>query len=456
MEPSTEPDLEKPSRANRPRLGRGRALSLGVVVGSLVLSCVFFRWVRNLDGLPDVGDPFDVAAARRAIEMPDSENAYVLYADAKQKLARLPAALHRVDFKTLTWATAGDGVRDFVIANRPALLTWREASDRPDALYNQPAKLAVDTLLPVVSELRLLAQMAGLEGSHDEETGAMEDAWLWYRAMLRSSRHVGRHGVIIERLVGAIIHENATARIGHWAADPRVDAGLMRRALDDTLAADALTPPLSETLKLEYLMYVRDLQELRVMIAEVPLPGGRFGWFEQVVAATGAKPQVQRLHLAATNDVERSRRALRLVFANWLAQVDKPVKERAPIAIRKPTLIYASDPGAPSAANALDPQNLDRIIGQTSLGQVILRPVDLSFGGGTPMTKAPWEDDGPLAREPRRRAAMIVRLAAELYRREHGRLPATAGELRGGYLKDLPHGFSDHDSIPASLEQTSH
>ena len=57
-------------------------------------------------------------------------------------------------------------------------------------------------------------------------------------------------------------------RIEHWAADPRVDAGLLRKALDDTLAADAMTPPLSEALKLDYLMYLRDMEELRVIVGD--------------------------------------------------------------------------------------------------------------------------------------------------------------------------------------------
>ena len=113
-----------------------------------------------------------------------------------------------------------------------------------------------------------------------------------------------------------------------------------------------MTATVSETLKLEYLMYLRDLHELRALVSSVPMLGGRFGWFEQMVAATGAIPQIQRFRLRATNDVERSRRALRLVFANWMAQVDKFPSERAPIAIGKPTLIYEADPAAPPAARA--------------------------------------------------------------------------------------------------------
>ena len=64
----------------------------------------------------------------------------------------------------------------------------------------------------------------------------------------------------------------------------------------------------------------------------------------------------------------------------------------------------------------------------------------------------PWEGDGELARERRHRSVLIVRLAAELYRREHGAAPATAGALLGTVLKELPDGIAAADPIPAGLE----
>ena len=47
-----------------------------------------------------------------------------------------------------------------------------------------------------------------------------------------------------------------------------------------------------------------------------------------------------------------------------------------------------------------------------------------------------------LARERRRRSVLIVRLAAEVYRREHAAAPTTAGALLGPYLKELPEGIA--------------
>jgi hypothetical protein len=428
---------------------RGRFLGLGVLAALLAVLVSWIWGIRTLDGLPDVGDPFDVAEARRPIDIADWDNAYVLYVEAKREMLKRPAALSRVAFDELTWAKAGDDVRDFVDKNRPALELWREGSERPAAIYNQPGNLAIDTLLPVIQEVAPLASLAGLEGSRHEHEGAMDQAWNWYRAMLRSSRHFGMHGVLVERMIGASQHKVAARHIMRWAADPRVDARLLRKALEDTLLADAMTPPMSETLKLEYLMYLRDLEEMRVIVQDIPMPGGRFGVLEQMVAATGAKAPIQRFCLRASNDVERSRRAARLLFANWLAQVDKPATKRAPIAISKPTLIYASDPTAPPAARAVDPDVLNMAIDHTALAHEMFRPAGQD---GTPMSRAPWEGDGHLARESRHRAALIVKLAAELFRREHNKPPATAGALVGSYLKVLPEGIDRDEQVPKDID----
>ena len=289
-------------------------------------------------------------------------------------------------------------MHDFLEANRPALELWRRGTERPDAIYHQPGKIAADTALALVDDLRMLGRLAGVEGSRLEGQGAMGEAWSWYKGMVRASRHVGRHGVIIERAVGASCFEHAAKRINQWAADPRVDASLLRRALADTVAADAMTPPFSDSMKLEYLICLRDLEELRVLVDEIPLPGGQHGWFEKVAAATGAKAPLQRARLRATNDVERSRRVLRLLFANWLPQLDKPAADRAPIAIRSPTLIYAADPNAPLAASAVAPEDLDAAIGRTLLAEQFFRPLDRFPQGGAPWSGWAWEGESSLAR----------------------------------------------------------
>jgi hypothetical protein len=98
----------------------------------------------------------------------------------------------------------------------------------------------------------------------------------------------------------------------------------------------------------------------------------------------------------------------------------------------------------------LAPEILDNAILNTALAQEMFRPAYPHFTADG--SRVPWEGDGPLAREPRCRAALIVKLAAELYRRERGQAPTTAGALLGQYLKVLPEGIEHDDPIPAGLE----
>jgi hypothetical protein len=449
--PTTHPATQGGLIAGLRRIGRGRLLTLAVAIGLASILGVSIWRLRSVAGIPDVGDPFDVAAARRPIDLPDEDNAYALYAEAKQQLTRLPASLAKVELDSLTWSKSGQAVRTYLEQNRTAIETWRRGSERFDALYHQPGELRIDTLLPVVQDLRVLSRLGGLEGTRLEEEGAMEQAWGWYRAMLRCSRLVGRHGILIERGVGSALHKEAAQRILSWAADPRVDTGLLRRALEDALRADALTPPDSEALKLEYLMYLRDLRELRVLTHEIPLPGGKDGLLEQAATGVGWKAPIQRIWLRASNDDERGRRAARMLFANWLAQIDRPVTRRAPIAVQSPVLVYAPDPTAPPAARALPPERLAKAVDRSALARLIFG--DYPFKQTSPTAGVTlWEEGGWLTRERRRRSALIAGLAAELYRREHGPLPATAGDLLGPYLEELPEGIAAGDPIPKVVD----
>jgi hypothetical protein len=451
MESMTKQTVSTEQQSPRPvRRERGRWIVAGLAAGLAGIGVLWIWGIRHAGLLPDVGDPFDVAAAHKPVIIRDDDNAYVLYREASRRLSKFPQSLHSLDFAKLTWSQADAEARAYLDKNGQALEIWREGSDRPEAVYHQPGELAIDTLLGVIQDSRYLSWLAALEGSRHEEKGEMADAWTWYRAILRSSRHAGMHGVVMERLVGAAVFEKGAQRVLNWAADPRVDAGLLRVALDDVLAADAMTAPFSRAIQLEYLMVMRDLSELRVTVQDMPMPGGRFGWLEQVTAATGAKPTIQRVRLQATNDVDRSRRVARLLFANWLAQADKPVAERATIAIAKPTVIFAADADAPPAARAVAPEILDKALEHAAFAHETFRPDEQSSGGFS-LWNAPW-DQKKLGGEPRRRAVLIVKLAAELYRREHGKLPVKAGELVGSCLKALPVEIKAGDAIPASFD----
>ena len=149
------------------------------------------------------------------------------------------------------------------------------------------------------------------------------------------------------------------------------------------------------------------------------------------------------------NDQERSRKLLSLLVANWLPQVDRLESRRAPIVIQSPTPIFAWDSTAPAAVRAIDPRTLDRALTESVLADFIFRPPSTNFG---PFQALFWARTAPCERERKRRSALIVRLAAELFKRERGRMPTTADELIGPDLPSLPEGFAAGDPIPDDRE----
>jgi hypothetical protein len=115
-------------------------------------------------------------------------------------------------------------------------------------------------------------------------------------------------------------------------------------------------------------------------------------------------------------------------------------------------VIFAADPKAPPAASAIEPEDLKAAILHSLLAECFLRPRSWSTSSQDAWSEWYWQPAGLLAREPRRRAVLIVKLAAELYHRERGKPPENAGTLLGGYLKGLPEGVGQDDAIPGGLE----
>ena len=182
MTMTAEPASSKrPGRLRRLPCGPGRRLTLGVAVGFIALIGGTIWKMRSLDGLPDVGDPFDVAEMRGPVEIPDADNAFVDYAAAARQLVIPPettdetgwdsfcGAVRDGEFKTLAWSLTTPKHRAYLEARRAALETWREGSGRPDAVYHQPGRVRLGSVMNLIDEMALLAGMAALEGSRLED-----------------------------------------------------------------------------------------------------------------------------------------------------------------------------------------------------------------------------------------------------------------------------------------------
>jgi hypothetical protein len=129
---------------------------------------------------------------------------------------------------------------------------------------------------------------------------------------------------------------------------------------------------------------------------------------------------------------ERSRRAIRLLFANWLAQAEEPEWQR-----RKPAVLatyrdaeqtdqvplYPVGPEAPAGARVFSPRELASWI----VSAYDMKMIEMSKFG--PSVRR---------REQAGYRELVIALATEIYRRERGAPPPTEGALVGTYLQGLP------------------
>ena len=153
----------------------GRSRRLILVVGALAVagaSAFLMWWMTTLSGLPDVGDPFDVATFANP-PVADDENAFVLYRQAVARLVEQPSGI------TFDWATAGLDEKGWLERNREALEVWRRGTERPEAIYLRPGSQTLMTQLTVIQQVRSFPRLAQLEGGRLEAEGDVEGAWRW-------------------------------------------------------------------------------------------------------------------------------------------------------------------------------------------------------------------------------------------------------------------------------------
>jgi hypothetical protein len=389
-------------------------------------------WMTTLSGLPDIGDPFDVAAFAGP-PIPDEENAFVLY---RQAVERLPAGPS--DAANFDWAEAGAAEKGWLERSREALELWRKGTERTQALYLPPQSLTVATPLPVMDRIRWLMRLAKLDATRLEADGDLEGAWRWYRAIFRSSRHIGRHATAVERAVGLQMHSVACRQMTRWSKDPRVTPALLRRALDAAIADYAETCPNSDMVKVEYLTFLKTYDDpslVRKCLTDASFAGPReTPWIARNVNAFS-------LARSWMKEPERSRRVTRLIYANLLAACDLPPDRRPPVACSLPNLttptptpilidLYRLDASAPPSARALPPEKiLDWF--RSTLYASRLTPALRSILKAVEAERAT-------------QANLLVALANRLSEIERGKAPDTVEELVGPYLNALPEGYKPY------------
>jgi hypothetical protein len=380
-------------------------------------------WATQLWGLPDIGDPFDVAAFR-ASTIPEERNAFVLYEQAAALLK--PSAKYfakssgKIDWLA-RWSQAHPDLRRWVEDNREALAVYHRGAERPDAL---PRAVGLDREnLIAIGQLSLIHQMVLLEASRLEEQGDAAAAWESYRALLRTVHHLAMHGDAYRRRVLLQWRHQIRVRLTEWSADQHTTPALLRQAIREIVACEALAPSETDTLKASYLDAIALLQSPNNPGHQVPL--GRFrGLWNPDFQLT--PEQIQSLWdwwRFWRHEPERSRRVIRLVTANWLASLDVAVAKRSKPEPKAAIELYRFGPESPANARALAPEDLDAWFDTAYDAQQVLQYLDAS---------------GTRDLEAADHSELLLLLASELYRREHGTDPPSDEALVGPYLRTLP------------------
>jgi hypothetical protein len=416
--------LETSERADtRPGTSKPRPI-LKIFLASVFLalaasgSVLVWRFT-TLNGLPDIGDPFDVARYAR-IEIPADENAYTFYRRAYEMSKRIncPRSMpsHFSD-----WNLVNAEQLKYLEDSRAAMAVWLEGTKRDRAVYIQPGEATFETTLPVTQEARQFARRMNLQALKLQHEGDLVGSWSWIRANLHTSQHIGMNGFLIERLVGIAIFTTASQQAKVWADDPRVEAKMLRRALDDMLALEAFDRSPSQVVRAEYFSAMSAYRDQATSERRLPLAAPD----PQAPKWKLAGPTA-RLFATLRHEPERSRRVHRLITANLLSGCDLPTVERKQ-RIRQfgKLTLYAPAPGDSSS---MPPEELARWFETTRYAKEFL---------------SPWKnvENNALAREEAGRPELIVHLAEKLYKREKGHEPARIEDLVGPYLKAIPQGY---------------
>jgi hypothetical protein len=423
-----------------------RATLVLTIFLAVALSALAIWWLTSLNGLPDIGDPFDVAAFR-AFSVPDDQNAFTSLRRARGKLTPLRAptwgeGANPEDLK-FSWSIANPIWREWTAANREAFDLFLQAADRPDA--SQPAgELATD------EDPSGLITVAFLEGSRRQEGGDAAGAWVCYRAVLRMITHFRRRGNTLQRFCAKGASRTLQRRLSDWATSPGTTVPQLHTALEEVLGNEPDPDWDIAAIKIGYLELMRAVDRQMPAVSQQEIEGEwtfRLGDMALSPDMVGYLESARRFLL---REPERSRRVLRLLCANYLAHDEahgRPRQKPAvwarfsyltstnPITRGKISVpLYPVGPSAPAGARALPPRELAGWLAATLDARMRLLQGH-SSGWPWPPDRAP--DPRTVAVRKAHRG-LVIMLAGELYRRERGILPPSDEALIGTYLKNLP------------------
>jgi hypothetical protein len=418
------------------------ALAIGFAVAAAALA---IWWSTSLNGLPDIGDPFDVAAFR-AFRIPDDQNAFTFVLRANEKLTPIRGWDGKGPYPEdpkFSWSIANPKMREWAGENREALELFLRGAEQDDA--SLPNGVPTVDVVPgnVIS-------VAFLEACRRQESGDTAGAWDCHRAVLRMITHMRRRGSGPQRYFAKRANPWLQRRLADWAADPKTTIPQLHTALDEVQKNEPKPDWDISTIKYGYIDIMREIERPMPLSFQHELEGEwTFGLGDLALSPT----MIDRLEAARRfllREPERSRRVLRLLCAHYLAHAE--AHEMPP---RKPAVwarffyqtstnpvtkgrisvpLYPMSADAPAAARALPPHELASWLVATLDARLRLVQGHSHYW--------PWPpdrlSDGRGVRDRKAHRELVIMLATELYHRERGSLPSSEEALVGTYLESLP------------------
>jgi hypothetical protein len=394
-----------------------------VIAFGLMLIPFGIRAIR-LSGVPAMDEPFDVEEFVKC-DVPEAENAFTDYRQAADLRAKYVADLVARSAKEPEtfgvvfeqgWTAADDATKEWLEANRESLDVWRRGTEKQHALYISPVEFNIETMLPVVQEMRAFVRLAMLEHARLLHERNLDEAWQWSRAAFRSGGHTSHRGCIIQGLVGIAIHAMSTNGMAQWAEQPGVSEEQLKQAIAQIKSDFALYEKESNIFKAEYLMTRNTLLSS--------------SWFQMVSSGSmgsGNSPvpaSIVKMGLWVVGEAELTLRLIRPIYANQLPELDKPVSQRRKPAGSGMIMLFDQDPAVALAPRQLDVASIERRFAGSWVARLL-----------APASK---QADNAMLRLRCRQAAAEAMLAAQAYHRSHGEFPMSLAELVPNFLDAVP------------------
>lgn len=256
---------------------RKRVFKILIVV--LIICSPFLYRASRLWKLPDIGEPFDVQKFV-SYSPTDEENAFTYYRRAGGEITlapRIPLSNPTPADKGVTdavWSTFEEIENSsepavphqqewekWINENKEALLDWQAGTTRIESLHIPPAEMEIGTQLETTHKLHQMRQLVIVKAKLLADAGKLDEAWDWYRALFRCSRHLGHHhSGVVDRIVGSLLYNTACKGVlYHWANNDQVTDKQLSLAISELIEINAMTTPIVEQLKAEYVMCINTL-----------------------------------------------------------------------------------------------------------------------------------------------------------------------------------------------------